>query len=146
MLADHELTPHHFGVLQALLHVEGTSAKQLSAAVGIDPRNAPPLLEQLEERNLIERIEAPSDRRRLSISLTEEGRETIEALQRASRELEAGYFAALSVKEVHTLRELLLRLGTRAGSPQARAMLAAPQPWFEEPAGADDGAEQPFLY
>jgi DNA-binding MarR family transcriptional regulator len=146
MLADHDLTPHHYGVLQALLHVEGTSAKQLSAAVGIDPRNAPPLLEHLEERALLERMEVPGDRRRQSIALTDAGHELVDTLQRASRELEAGYFAALSAKEVHLLRGMLLRLGNRAGSPEARAMLAAPQPSFEEPLPFDDESEQPFLY
>ncbi len=146
MLGDHELTPHHFGVLQALLHVDGTSSKQLSAAIGIDPRNAPPLLDHLEAQRLLERTEVPGDRRRQSISLTDEGRETVESLQRASRELEADYFARLSVREVATLRALLLRLGERAGSPEARAMLAAPQPSFEEPAPAVDDSEHPFLY
>ena len=46
MLAEHDLTPHHYGILMVLDQIGAAPQQQLSRAVGVDPRNAVPLIER----------------------------------------------------------------------------------------------------
>jgi DNA-binding MarR family transcriptional regulator len=110
MLAQHTLTPHQFGVIIALASCGDASQRQLSATLGIDPRNAMAVFDILEERDLIERREDPSDRRRHSVRLTQAGlRKTVE-LRRMGEEIEREMLKGLSVSEKHSLHELLVKL------------------------------------
>ncbi|MGI8577958.1 MAG: MarR family winged helix-turn-helix transcriptional regulator [Nocardioidaceae bacterium] len=88
MLVQHDLTPHHYAVLLTLDSVGATSQQQLSRLVGVDPRNAVPLLDSLEARRLIERTPDPVDRRRHSVSLTATGRATLKELRNTADEVE----------------------------------------------------------
>lgn len=126
MLADHGLTPHHFALLQVLEHIEEASQKELSAAVGIDPRNAPPLLDLLDDRDLISRADSKEDRRRQVIQLTPLGRSIVGFLQKTGQEIEDEYFAVLDDDETRELRRLLLRLSSRGlrGAPIAEGIVA----------------------
>ncbi|BDI23108.1 MarR family winged helix-turn-helix transcriptional regulator [Herbiconiux sp. L3-i23] len=148
MLADHGLTPHHFALLQVLEHIEEASQKQLSAAVGIDPRNAPPLLDLLDDRDLISRADSTEDRRRQVIRLTALGRSIVGFLQKTGQEIEDEYFAPLGADETQELRRLLLRLSTRGlrGAPaeeqDGAAYAAAPRRAIRSRAGEG----HPFLY
>src|SRR5437660_8660806 len=64
MLAEYDLTPHQFGVLSALAQLGAQSQHQLARAVGVDPRNAVPIVDALEHRGLLQRRPDPADRRR----------------------------------------------------------------------------------
>ena len=150
MLADHGLTPHHFALLQVLEHIGEASQKELATAIGIDPRNAPPLLDLLDSRDLIHRADSAEDRRRQVIELTALGRSIVGFLQKTGQEIEDDYFAPLDADEQGQLRRLLLRLSTRGlrGAPAAEE-IAAPVPSLQQRAGrgrvVDHGAH-PFLY
>ena len=86
MLAERSLTVHHFGVLMTLDEV-GTGQDQLSALIGVDPRNAVGIIDGLVERGLLAREVAPDDRRRRVIVLTTEGRAMAREVSRASAEV-----------------------------------------------------------
>src|SRR5260370_15083006 len=88
MLAEHGLTPHQFGVLMTLGPLGTASQQQLSQAVGVDPRNAVPIIDALEHRALLQRRPDPADRRRYAIILTEAGQTKIEQLRQAGNDLE----------------------------------------------------------
>ena len=64
MLGGLGLTPHQFGMLMALAPLAAASQQQLSRAVGVDPRNAVPIIDALQHRGLLERRPDPADRRR----------------------------------------------------------------------------------
>jgi len=114
MLAEHELTPHHFGILMVLDQVAAASQQQLSRAVGVDPRNAVPVIDALQRRNLVERQPDPTDRRRHAVALTAAGRAALDNLRRAGDEVEEQLLDCLSSSEraaLHrTLRKLLAAL------------------------------------
>jgi DNA-binding MarR family transcriptional regulator len=114
MLAEHGLTPHHFGVLMVLDQLGAASQQQLSRGVGVDPRNAVGVIDLLEQRNLVERRPDPADRRRHAVALTPAGRAAIEDLRRAGEGVERQLLDCLTEAErvdLHrTLRKLLAAL------------------------------------
>src|SRR5215467_5585262 len=99
MLVDRGLTPHHFAVLMTLDQRGPTSQQELSRLVGIDPRNAVPVIDVLERRGLIARGVDAADRRRHAVSLTPTGRTTVEELGEAGDQLEREFLSALSASE-----------------------------------------------
>ncbi|MBO0838024.1 MAG: MarR family transcriptional regulator, partial [Actinobacteria bacterium] len=100
-------------MLMALAVVGRASQHQLAEMVGIDPRNAVPIIDQLEERSLVERTREPSDRRRVWLSLTPAGRRSMGRLQRAGETAERELLSRLTASERAQLHELLLRLSGR---------------------------------
>lgn len=120
MLADHGLTPHHYGVMIALDQSGTTSQQRLSRLIGIDPRNAVPIIDLLEQRGLISRRVEAADRRRHAVCLTDAGRSELDELRLAGDRLESAFLGPLSPAERATLHSLLARLlpgGTEAPAP-----------------------------
>ncbi len=110
MLAEHGLTPHHYGVLLALRRVRTSSQHRLADAIGVDPRNAVLVIELLERRGLIVRTTDPADRRRRVIELTATGRNVAEQLGRAGEKIEAELLDGLTTRQRTTLNLLLHKL------------------------------------
>jgi len=110
MLLERDLTPHHFGVLMSLEQLGAASQQQLSRLVGVDPRNAVPLIDLLEERGLIARAPDPDDRRRYAVSLTTIGRSTLTELHHAADEVEVEMLKHLDATERGSLHNALAKL------------------------------------
>jgi DNA-binding MarR family transcriptional regulator len=110
MLGEHGLTPHQFGVLMTLAQLKAASQQQLSQAVGVDPRNAVPIVDSLEQRGLIGRRRDPADRRKHTITLTKAGQVQIEQLGQAGNELENWFLASLTDEERAGLHATLRKL------------------------------------
>jgi DNA-binding MarR family transcriptional regulator len=110
MLGEHELTPQQFGVLMALDLLGETYQQRLSAFVGIDPRNAVPVLDALREQQLVERAPDPNDRRRQLLRLSPAGQGLIDELRQAGETIEDELLGGLSVRERAALHRLLHKL------------------------------------
>ena len=90
------------------------SLSELAEAVRVDAPYATLIVDNLEERGLVERRPDPADRRRKLVALTPEGKEAAQRVLRIKREPPPG-FASLSAAELDTLEELMRRL--TAGGP-----------------------------
>jgi DNA-binding MarR family transcriptional regulator len=110
MLADHGLTPHHFGMLMTLDHLGVAHQRRLSELVGIDPRNAVPLIDLLHQRGLIQRTGDPADRRRRAIALTPAGQTMLNDLRQAADAVEHDMLKDLDDHQQANLHRLLLTL------------------------------------
>ncbi len=115
MMAQHKLSTHHFGLLAALGEHGVIAQQRLSGIVGVDPRNAVPIIDELEKRKLIERRADSRDRRRYDIVLTSTGRTMMRRLQSAGEKLEREMFQPLSDSERVSLHGLLLKLFAAIG-------------------------------
>lgn len=114
-LAEHDLTPTQFGVLEALHHLGPLMPSQLAQKHLKSPNNITSVLDALEKQGLVRRERNKEDRRALWIHLTDTGREKIErAFPPHLAEL-VRLASALSPEEQVTLAALLRKLG-RQGS------------------------------
>jgi DNA-binding MarR family transcriptional regulator len=110
MLAEQGLTPHHFGMLMTPNHRGMAHQRRLSELVGIDPRNAVPIIDLLQQRGLIQRTGDPADRRRRAIGLTSAGQAMLNDLRQAAHAIEQDMLKDLDDGEQATLHQLLLAL------------------------------------
>jgi DNA-binding MarR family transcriptional regulator len=110
MLAGHGLTPHHFGVLMLLDQAGAASHQDLSHGVGIDPRNAVPVIDHLAQRGLVQRQPDPTDRRRNTITLTTAGHAILQDLRGAGDQVEEHLLDCLTTAERTDLHRTLLKL------------------------------------
>ena len=103
------------GEAQALWLLSGgddISTGDLARRLGVDPANASTLLTKLEGRGYVRRDPAPNDRRKRLASLTAEGRQAKLMLARCMERRQVG-FAALTIAELRSFRDLLRRVAAR---------------------------------
>jgi len=105
-----DLTPPQFAALAKLADVGETSQNQLGTLVAMDAATVKGVIDRLKARGLVELTKHDVDKRRLMVSLTAEGRETIERLIPLAEEITAETLQPLSPKEAMTLLKLLSRI------------------------------------
>lgn len=109
-LKDCRITPGQFGVLVLIEANSGLNQTRLGKALGIDRSTVVAVIDRLEERGLVERAAAPTDRRSYALRLSNQGA----ALLHRARELVEGHEKRiardLSPAEQKQLISLLSRL------------------------------------
>jgi DNA-binding MarR family transcriptional regulator len=107
------LHPYHFGILIALAEGSHETQGAIADSLGYDRGQLVGLLDELEERGLVERRRDPGDRRRHIVQLTADGKRTLKELRALSRQLEDDFLEPLDEAERAQLHALLLRLAEK---------------------------------
>ncbi len=131
------LRPRHLIALRLLRERGPMPQHGLGAVLSLDPSNVVGLLNELEERGLVERRRDPADRRRHIVSLSGSGADELALTYSRLGLVEDELFSVLSAEERATLHELLLRVvgaATAALGTDSSACAAA------EPCAADPAA------
>ena len=107
------LHPYHHAVLAVLDEGSRETQGAIADALGYDRGQLVGLLDELEERNLVERRRDPADRRRHIVRLTPEGKKALAKLRALARQLEDDFLASLDEDERAQLHALLRRLAAQ---------------------------------
>jgi len=110
---------------QALLRLQSNGAmsqQALGAALDIEASNLVALLNDLEAESLISRRRDPEDRRRHVVEISKRGTKLVGEVERAAREVEDQFFAALDEDERAALQDLLVRVARSADVPSPADM------------------------
>src|SRR5262245_9215686 len=114
-LSSINLSPPHAGILRVVHTSGGISQQSLAEHLRILPSRLVVLLDELEERGMVERRADPADRRSYALYLTSNGSETMKAIGRVARDHQDALLASLSTQERELLASLLLRVADQQG-------------------------------
>jgi DNA-binding MarR family transcriptional regulator len=106
-LAEFGLKERSYSVLALACGNLGPTQRELAEFLSLDPSQIVALIDELEQRGLVERKPGPSDRRQKLVSATKAGRTLHTAAQKAARAAEAQQLAMLTREEVASLRSIL---------------------------------------
>jgi DNA-binding MarR family transcriptional regulator len=109
-LAPWDVTPSQSRALSVLMRAGTLRPSELAEHLHIAPRSATEVVDDLQERGLVERHPDPADRRATLVALTAAGTAAGQAIA-AARQAEAeGFFAALSEADRADLSRILRKL------------------------------------
>ncbi|MEU2619725.1 MarR family transcriptional regulator [Streptomyces sp. NPDC007157] len=106
-----------FLVLDALTGHDWESQLDLAERLGINRTIMVGVIDRLEDRDEVRRTRNPDNRRQYVLSLTDRGREAVEARRQAVAERDARLTAVLTPEETARLDELLARLLPESAQP-----------------------------
>lgn len=110
VLTEAQLTPTQFFAMARLHEMGKLSQNRLGRLAAMDPATIQGVIRRLHERGFIERLADPTDRRRMVLSLSPLGQETVVRLLKNANRIGDDILAPLSRDEQGVFLALLKRL------------------------------------
>lgn len=114
-IASLDLTPAQAGLLRLIAREPGQSQQAIAGQLGTPASRLVLLVDELEERGLIERRRNPGDRRHYALYLTPAGGQFMKELGQVGSAHEDDICAALDPAERQDLNRLLRRIADQQG-------------------------------
>ena len=127
-LAPLGLEPRHAGLLFRLSANEGLSQQAVGELIGLNPTRMVFLVDELEQRGLVERRRSATDRRSYELYLTAQGREKLRQVQASGSRHQDEIGASLTRDERVQLTSLLHRLANEQGITEHDFPAIPPRP------------------
>jgi DNA-binding MarR family transcriptional regulator len=109
------LTPRQFGVLSHLIERDGQSQQQLADTIGVHPNVMVGLVDELEERGLVERRTDPTNRRAYAVHVQPPARELFRRAAGFADDCDRELLDALDTDEQRALLPVLQRIAAGYG-------------------------------
>ncbi|HEX6153519.1 MAG TPA: MarR family winged helix-turn-helix transcriptional regulator [Solirubrobacterales bacterium] len=109
-IAEVDLNPPLFRVLNLVDAAEGKSQQAIGAAIEVPASRMVALVDELEQRGLVERRPDPADRRVRALYLTAKGRQTLARGRKIAREHEEELTRGLPAADRKRLVDLLQKM------------------------------------
>jgi DNA-binding MarR family transcriptional regulator len=113
--------PVDFSVLSLIRHNPGITSRQLCAALGLLPPNLVLMLNQLEERQLVEKRPHPTDGRAVALYLSEAGHALMADAESTAAQLERDATSHMTDHQRSTLMRLLKLVYQPPPAPQRQS-------------------------
>ena len=107
---DGALTLSQYGLLQAMSGRQAARVRDLAEEAGIAPSTATRILDALERRAIVRRTRSADDRRGVTVSLTDAGREALDSQDAWMRGRQRAFYECLPAVERELAPDLLVRL------------------------------------
>ena len=104
------LRTSHVGVLRAIHTAQGLTQRELGSRLGIFASNVVKLIDELEQRGLVERLKREGDRRSYTLRLTAEGARSVKDIEVKVHEHQNSLCASLTSAERSQLHRLLRKI------------------------------------
>ncbi len=101
------LTPSQATVLTLLQDGRAWRLSDLASATGVRPPSMTELISRMERQGWLSKMDTAHDRRGVAVTITEEGRTLLQALNRRQIDLIAGRLALLSDEEKRMIEQAL---------------------------------------
>ena len=108
-----DVHPYHYAILLALDEGGHETQGAIADVLGYDRGQLVGMLDEIEQRGLIERRRDPSDRRRHLVQMTAEGKRKLRKLRTLARGLEDDFLEPLTDAEREELHRLLFKLAEK---------------------------------
>lgn len=115
LLAPLGVHPRHFGMLALLVEQDGQTQHQLGEALSVHRNVMVGLVDEMEQRGLVERARHPEDRRAYAVRLLPLGRRLYAEAEALLDAFEGKLFGGLSAAESELFGALLQRVCEHAG-------------------------------
>ena len=106
-----DLTPPQFAALAKLGEQSECSQNQLGQLVAMDAATIKGVIDRLKARGLVSLSPHDGDKRRVMVSLTEDGKSSLATLRAKALEISVETLSPLSAKDAETFVRLLAKLG-----------------------------------
>lgn len=117
LVGEFGLVPRQFFVLNLISQHEGESQQAIAESIGVAKSQMVAVVDELEEKKLLERRINPNDRRQHALYLTKAGLKLRDRTLAAAVELEEYLRSALTKNEADVLVSALQKLATLDGTP-----------------------------